>query len=59
VPLTAAALQFPLRHEAVSTVLIGSAVLSEMQSNLRDFDSDIPSEAWRELEETGLIREVK
>jgi len=59
IPLTAAALQFPLRHEAVTTVLVGSATADEMQSNIRDFDIDIPKEAWQSLEDAGLVAQIK
>jgi D-threo-aldose 1-dehydrogenase len=59
VPLTAAALQFPIRHRAVATVLVGSAVVSEMKENIRNFDLDIPKEAWQSLESAGLIAPIK
>jgi len=59
IPLTAAALQFPLRHPAVTTVLTGAAVASEMAANIRDFDLEIPNEVWAGLEESGLISPVK
>jgi D-threo-aldose 1-dehydrogenase len=59
IPLTAAALQFPLRHKAVTTVLIGAANASEMSSNIKDFDLDIPSAAWQSLEDDGLIQKVR
>jgi D-threo-aldose 1-dehydrogenase len=55
IPLTAAALQFPIRHEAVTTVLTGAATASEMRANIRDFDLEIPSEVWSGLEKSGLI----
>ena len=59
IPLTAAALQFPLRHKAVTTVLVGAATADEMRANIRDFDIDIPSEAWASLESAGLIAPIK
>lgn len=59
IPLTAAALQFPLRHKAVTTVLVGAANASEMRANIKDFDIDIPSEAWANLENLGLISPIK
>ena len=59
IPLTAAALQFPLRHPAVTTVLTGAAVASEMAANIRDFDLEIPNEVWAGLEESELISPVK
>ena len=59
VPLTAAALQFPLRHRAVATVLVGAATPDEMRANIRDFDLEIPEDAWRALENAGLIAPVR
>jgi D-threo-aldose 1-dehydrogenase len=59
IPLTAAALQFPIRHEAVATVLVGAAVASEMRENIRNFDLDIPIEAWQSLESAGLIAPIE
>ncbi len=55
IPLFAAALQFPLRHPAVATVLVGAANATEMQANIAGFDLTIPDEAWRSLESAGLI----
>ncbi len=55
VSLTAAAIQFPLRHPAVTTVLTGSRSAKELQANIADFDSDVPQEAWAALEAAGLI----
>jgi len=58
VPLTAAAIQFPLRHPAVTAVLTGSRNVGELQSNIADFDSEIPQAAWDELDASGLIQKV-
>ena len=55
VSLTAAAIQFPLRHPAVTTVLTGSRSAKELLANITDFDSDVPQEAWAALESAGLI----
>jgi D-threo-aldose 1-dehydrogenase len=55
VSLTAAAIQFPLRHPAVTTVLTGSRSAKELLANIADFDSDVPQEAWAALESAGLI----
>ncbi len=59
VSLTAAALQFPLRHPAVTTVLTGSRNKTELLSNIVDFDSQIPESIWEELEAAGLIPQLK
>lgn len=58
VPLTAAALQFPMRHKAVTTVLVGAANSNEMRVNIEGFDLDIPNEAWESLEKSGLVAPV-
>ena len=55
VSLTAAALQFPLRHPAVTTVLTGSRNSTELRANVADFDLEIPGDIWKELEESGLV----
>lgn len=55
VSLTAAAIQFPLRHPAVTTVLTGSRSPKELRANIADFDSEVPAEAWAALEKAGLI----
>ena len=51
--------QFPLRHRAVVTVLVGAATPDEMRANIRDFDLEIPEDAWRALENAGLIAPVR
>ena len=59
VPLMAAALQFPLRHSAVTTVLVGAATASEMLENIKNFDLEIPAQAWQTLEDAKLIETIK
>ncbi|MGN9843303.1 aldo/keto reductase [Nonomuraea sp. H19] len=49
VPLPAAALQFPLRHPAVHTVLIGAHDPSHVAVNLQALDHPIPAALWDEL----------
>lgn len=56
VSLTAAAIQFPLRHPAVMTVLTGSRNADELRANVADFDAEISESVWHELEESGLIK---
>lgn len=58
ISLTAAAIQFPLRHPAVTCVITGSRSVTELKANIEDFDRDIPDAAWNALEESGLIRGV-
>jgi D-threo-aldose 1-dehydrogenase len=49
VDLKAAAIQFPLRHPAVASVLIGCRSVSELEENVRMFESPIPAELWEEV----------
>ena len=58
VPLTAAAIQFPLRHPAVTCVLTGSRNVKELTANINDFDRDIPDAAWNALEESRLVNRI-
>ncbi len=57
VPLPAAALQFPLAHPRVSTVLIGFRSIAELEDDLRWLQTPIPSALWDELRSKNLIRE--
>ena len=59
VSLTAAALQFPLRHPAVTTVLTGSRSKAELLANIADYDSTLPPSIWSELEAAGLVQPLK
>lgn len=59
IPLTAAAIQFPLRHPAVTAVLTGSRTVKELTSNITDFDRDIPAAVWDALEESGLVKRIE
>ena len=58
VPLTAAALQFPLRHPAVTSVLTGSRNSRELLANMADFDLELPEDIWNQLENAGLIEKM-
>ncbi len=49
VPLKAAAIQFPLRHAAVTSVVIGARSSQEIEENVRMFEIDIPDTLWRDL----------
>ena len=53
-----AALQFPLRHPAVTSVLTGSRNSAELLSNIKDFDAELPENIWRELEDAQLIERL-
>jgi D-threo-aldose 1-dehydrogenase len=55
-PVTAAALQFPLAHPAVRSVLTGPRSVAELDANLAAFRSDVPAELWADLRERELLR---
>lgn len=46
VPLAAAALQFPLRHPAVSTILVGARSATELEQDLELLALPVPEEFW-------------
>jgi D-threo-aldose 1-dehydrogenase len=54
VPLVAAALQYPLRHPAVSVVLVGAGTADEVSNDRRLLDVDIPEACWAALEREGV-----
>jgi D-threo-aldose 1-dehydrogenase len=49
VPLRAAALQFPLRHPAVTSILAGARNVQELDDCLTQLACDIPADLWAEL----------
>jgi len=51
VPLRAAALQFPLRHPAVTQVGVGCRGAAQVDDNLAMFTMDVPEELWQKLGE--------
>ena len=55
VPLKAAALQFPLGHRCVASVIPGTRSPAELAENLRMLDTPIPTEFWRELKTRSLL----
>jgi len=58
VAIAAAALQFPLAHPAVSSVVTGMRNPAEAQQNLAHLRAAIPADFWRELKTEGLIAEA-
>jgi D-threo-aldose 1-dehydrogenase len=56
VPLKAVAIQFPLTHPAIATVVIGARSRAEITENIRLFNLDIPPRLWHELKRRGLLR---
>jgi D-threo-aldose 1-dehydrogenase len=57
VSLMAAALQFPLAHPAVATVLLGARSPCELDQSLELLSVAIPSDVWADLRREGLLRE--
>ena len=57
VSLIAAALQFPLAHPSVSSVIPGAMNKSEQLINIEAMNEIISPEFWEELKIKGLIRE--
>jgi len=55
VSLQAAALQFPLGHPAVISVIPGGAKASEVAANARYFSEPIPPQLWDDLAAANLI----
>jgi D-threo-aldose 1-dehydrogenase len=56
VPLGAAALQFPIGHPAVSSVIPGPNAPDQVKGNLDWMRVEIPAELWDELKDQGLLR---
>ena len=57
VPLAAAALQFPLSHPAVASVIPGFGSAAEVRAGVAHFRTPIPPEFWAELQREQLIDE--
>ena len=55
VPLIAAALQFPLRHPAVVSVIPGGKNVHEVESNVRNMNHPIPGQLWEDLRSEVLV----
>lgn len=58
VPLAAAALQFPLAHPQVASVIPGLAGPEQVEQTLRYYRTPIPAEFWQELRAQNLIHEA-
>ncbi|MEP4889358.1 MAG: aldo/keto reductase [Aliiglaciecola sp.] len=56
VDLAAAALQFPLAHPAVATVIPGIDSAARMAQTINLFEQAIPQEFWVSLQSKGLVR---
>jgi D-threo-aldose 1-dehydrogenase len=56
VRLPTAALQFPLGHPAVATVIPGTRSPEEVVQNVEIFAPAIPADFWAELKHDELLR---
>ncbi|HEX2910872.1 MAG TPA: aldo/keto reductase [Chloroflexia bacterium] len=57
VPLSVAALQFPLAHPAVTSLIVGAASPAEVTGNLAALQRPIPAGLWEDLRAEGLLPE--
>ncbi|MEO8163953.1 MAG: aldo/keto reductase [Betaproteobacteria bacterium] len=55
VTMKAAALQFPLHHRCVASVIPGTSSAAELTENLRLLQTPIAPDLWRELKSSGLM----
>ena len=56
VPLAAAAIQFPLGHRCVSSVVMGAVSAAEIHHNYELLRLPIPAALWADLKGEGLVR---
>ncbi len=56
VDVRAAALQFPLAHRAITTVVIGARSRDEVEQNSQYSGAPIPAQLWDDLRSEGLLR---
>ncbi|SCG76998.1 aldo/keto reductase [Micromonospora inositola] len=57
VPLRAAAIQFPLGHPAVASVVVGARDPEQITDNADMFEWEIPDAMWADLKKDGLLPE--
>lgn len=55
VPMRAAALQFPLAHPAVASVIPGARSVAELEENFRLIAHPIPANCWAALRDAKII----
>lgn len=58
VSLPQAALAFPIRHPAITSILVGAASPAEIRSDAKLVRQAVPPDLWRELSDQGLINAV-
>jgi D-threo-aldose 1-dehydrogenase len=55
VALASAALQFPLHHPAVASVIPGARSAAEIAAGIAALEAEIPADFWRDLKDEGLL----
>tara|TARA_R110001599_G_scaffold5468_4_gene27697 strand:- start:1126 stop:2151 length:1026 start_codon:yes stop_codon:yes gene_type:complete len=55
VPLAAAALQFPLAHPAVVSVIPGLSSANRVETTVAQMQHEIPAEFWTALQDAGIL----
>jgi D-threo-aldose 1-dehydrogenase len=56
VDLPTAAIQFPLRHPAVASVVVGARSADQVRVNIERMATSVPDDLWAELESSSLVR---
>ncbi|MFD5573164.1 aldo/keto reductase [Streptomyces cadmiisoli] len=57
VPMLAAAVQFPLGHPAVTSVVVGARSAQEVTGSVDVFNHPVPARFWRAVKAAGLLPE--
>ncbi|MCU1529898.1 MAG: aldo/keto reductase [Frondihabitans sp.] len=57
VTLPEAAVAFPLRHPSVVSVVLGASNRTQVESNVRRYNTPLPNALWDELNDRGLVTE--
>lgn len=55
VPLRRAALQFPLGHPAVASLVMGAVSAGEVEDQIAELSAAVPAALWTELKTQGLL----
>ncbi len=55
VPLRRAALQFPLGHAAVASLVMGAVSASEVEDQIAELATPVPATLWADLKAEGLL----
>ncbi len=56
VPLAAAALQFPLGHPIVASIIPGAVTTAQVETNFAAFRHRVPADLWADLKHEKLLR---